>query len=403
MRYPPSARVARVGGPIEVDDAAGGDALEFPSPGRYVVATRPPRERAASWPRRGAAAWGAARPVPRSPGLRRPVPLPYPADHVCIVLLSGLGDVVHGLPLANALKDDDPARRITWVVEPMAAPLLAGHPSIDRVVVYRKKEGLRGIRRLARELGEGGRIDLALNLNVYTKSVWPTLLSRARHRLGFDRGRAFEGVWLASNHHLAPRPRAHTADLFLEFAEHLGIAVDRPEWRIPLTDEERRAQAEFFAPFADCPVATIVPASANAKKDWPAERWARVADALAHDFGFRVVLAGGPGEREQRIARDIVAAASTKPVWALGDSIRRLAWIVAGSSLVLAPDTGPVHIARAFEVPVIGLYGHTNPWRVGPYRRYQELWVDAYTDAGEAPDPSRFDPKLCKLLLDKST
>lgn len=323
--------------------------------------------------------------------------LRYPSRHVCIVLLTGLGDVVHGLPLVNALKDDDPERRITWVVEPMPAPLLAGHPSIDRVVVYRKKDGVRGVARLARDLAAGGRIDLTLNLNVYTKSVWPTLLSRARHRLGFDRGRSFEGVWLASNHHLDARPRAHTADMFLEFAEHLGLAVPSPEWRIEPTDEERRAQAEFFARFGGGRVATIVPASATPKKDWPAERWARVADALAHDFGFRVVLAGGPGEREQRIARDIVAAASAKPVWALGDSIRRLTWIIGGSDLVLAPDTGPVHIARALGVPVIGLYGHTNPWRVGPWRRYHDLWVDRYTEPGDAPDPSDFTPKLGRM------
>ncbi|HEX8243897.1 MAG TPA: glycosyltransferase family 9 protein [Longimicrobium sp.] len=323
--------------------------------------------------------------------------LRYPSRHVCIVLLTGLGDVVHGLPLVNALKDDDPARRITWVVEPMPAPLLAGHPSIDRVVVYRKKDGVRGIARLARELAAGGKIDLALNLNVYFKSVWPTVLSRAPHRLGFDRGRSFEGVWLASNHHLDARPRAHTADMFLEFAEHLGLPVPQPEWRIPLTADERREQAEFFARFEGRPVAAIVPASANAKKDWPPERWARVADVLAHDFGFRVVLAGGPGEREQRIAREIVERASARPTWALGDSIRRLTWLVAGSSLVLAPDTGPVHIARAFEVPVIGLYGHTNPWRVGPWRKYHDLWVDRYTDPGQPPDPSNFTAKLGRM------
>ncbi|MFL5540685.1 MAG: glycosyltransferase family 9 protein, partial [Longimicrobiaceae bacterium] len=215
------------------------------------------------------------------------------------------------------------------------------------------------------------------------------------HRLGFDRGRSFEGVWLAANHHLDARPRAHTADMFLEFAEHLGLSVGRPEWRIALSDEERAAQAAFFAAFEGRPVATIVPASANPKKDWPAERWARVADALAHDFGFRVVLAGGPGEREQRIAREIVETSGAEPVWALGDSIRRLTWILAGSDLVLAPDTGPVHVARAFEVPVIGLYGHTNPWRVGPWRAFHDLWVDAYTD-GE-PDPSNFTPKLGRM------
>lgn len=323
--------------------------------------------------------------------------LRYPSRHVCIVLLTGLGDVVHGLPLANALKDDDPARKITWVVEPMPAPLLAGHPSIDRVVVYRKKDGLRGIRQLWRDLSGGDRIDLTLNLNVYTKSVWPTLLSRAPHRLGFDRGRSFEGVWLASNHHLDRRPRAHTADMFLEFADHLGLAVPRPEWRIGLTAQERAAEAEFFGAFDGRPVATIVPASANAKKDWLADRWAAVADALAHDFGYAVVLAGGPGEREQRIAREIVERSSAPITWALGDSIRRLTWIIAGSRLVLAPDTGPVHIARAFEVPVIGLYGHTNPWRVGPWRVYHELWVDRYTDPGSAPDPSDFAAKLGRM------
>ncbi|HET7462657.1 MAG TPA: glycosyltransferase family 9 protein [Longimicrobium sp.] len=323
--------------------------------------------------------------------------LRYPSRHVCIVLLTGLGDVVHGLPLVNALKDDDPTRKITWVVEPMPAPLLAGHPSIDRVVVYRKKEGVRGVRQLWRDLRAGERIDLTLNLNVYTKSVWPTLLSRAPHRLGFDRGRSFEGVWLASNHHLEPRPRAHTADMFMEFAEHLGLAVPHPEWRIPLTAGERAAQAEFFAAFEGRPVATIVPASANAKKDWLPERWAAVADALAHDFGFRVVLAGGPGEREQRIAREIVERSSAPITWALGDSIRRLTWIIAASQLVLAPDTGPVHIARAFEVPVIGVYGHTNPWRVGPWRMYQDLWVDRYTDHDSPPDPTEFTAKLGRM------
>ncbi len=323
--------------------------------------------------------------------------LRYPARHVCIVLLTGLGDVVHGLPLVNALKDDDPTRKITWVVEPMPAPLLAGHPAVDRVVVYRKKEGLRGILQLRRDLAAGDAIDLALNLNVYTKSIWPTLLSRAPHRLGFDRGRSFEGVWLASNHHLDRCPRAHTADMFLEFAAHLGLAVPTPEWRIPLTDEERSAQTAFFAKLGGKPVATIVPASANAKKDWPAERWAAVADALAHDFGYRVVLAGGPGEREQRIAREIAERSSIAPAWALGDSIRRLTWIVGGSSLVLAPDTGPVHIARALGTPVIGLYGHTNPWRVGPWRKYHDLWIDRYTDPGQPPDPSRFTPKLGRM------
>lgn len=323
--------------------------------------------------------------------------LRYPAGNVCIVLLTGLGDVIHGLPLVNALKGDDPARRITWVAEPMPSGALRHHPSIDDVVVYHKKRGLRGVMDLRRDLA-GRRFDLTLNLNVYVKSAWPTLLSRAPHRLGFGRDRAMEGTWLASNHHLPAGPRAHTQDLFFEFLRHLNLPQpDPPEWRIAFTAEERRAQAEFFAPLRDRPVVAVVPASANAKKDWFADRYARVVDALEGDFGYRTMLIGGPGAREQAVAREITARASAEPLWALGDSIRRLMWLIDGADLLIAPDTGPVHIARALGVPVVGLFGHTNPWRVGPYRAWEELWIDRYTEPGEAPDPSNWTPKLGRM------
>lgn len=319
-------------------------------------------------------------------------PAPLPAKRVCVVLLSGLGDVVHGLPLVNALRDQDPARHITWIVEPMPAGMLSPHPSIDEVVVYETRKGVRGIRELRRKLA-GKRFDLTINLNYYFKSVWPTLLSGAPHRLGFDWPRSRDGVWFATNHHIEARPRQHTQDIFLEFLQELGIPAERPEWRIPITPDERVAQRDFFADLADRPVVAIVPASANPRKDWLADRYAAVIDALEHDFGFRALLVGGPGERETRLAREISALTSASPVWGLGDGIRRLIWLLEGSRLVIAPDTGPVHIARALDVPVIGLYGHTNPWRVGPYRRFQDLWVDRYTEPGEVPDPSRSEPR----------
>jgi heptosyltransferase I len=313
--------------------------------------------------------------------------------HLCIVLLTGLGDVVHGLPLVNALRDSDPDLRITWVVEPMPSGILKRHPSIDRVVVYRRSEGIRGIRQLAADLKGGAPIDTTLNLNVYFKSIWPTLLSRAPRRIGFDKSRVFEGVWLTSNERLAPSPRAHTADMFLEFVNHLGISPSNPEWRINFDESELEAQKRFFDRFAGKPVATIIPASGSIKKDWIADRWARVADTLQNEFGFKVVVAGGPGDHEQAIGREIQSLAKADLDWAMGDSVRSLAWIVGGSNLVVAPDTGPVHIARALGVPVVGLYGHTNPWRVGPWRAYQDLWVDRYTESGSDPDASDRTPK----------
>ncbi len=313
--------------------------------------------------------------------------------HICIVLLTGLGDVVHGLPVVNAIRDSDPLVRITWVAEPMPAGLLLGHDSIDRVVVFHRRNGLRGIRQLAADLRQGEPIDVVLNFNVYLKSIFPALLSRAHRRIGFDRERSFDGVWLAANERLAPKKRAHTADMFLEFAAHLGIEVPVPEWKIEFDGAERSEQSGFFNEFQGKPVVTLIPSSATIKKDWLPDRWARVADALASDFGFQVVIAGGPGEREQRVAREIVALTSTPVHWALGDSVRRLSWIVDKSNLLLAPDTGPVHIARALNTPVVSLFAHTNPWRVGPWRAYDDLWVDHYTEPGTAPDASNRTPK----------
>ena len=72
-------------------------------------------------------------------------------------------------------------------------------------------------------------------------------------------------------------------------------------------------------------------------------------------------------------------------------------WTVDGIDLLVSPDTGPLHVAHALAVPVVGLFGHTSPWRVGPWRRYRDLVVDAYTEPGEAPDPSAYEPKLGRM------
>lgn len=327
-----------------------------------------------------------------------PPELRFPARRVCVVLLTGLGDVVQGLPLVNALKDHDPSRHITWVVEPMPAPVLQPHPSVDEVIVYRKKLGARGVLDLRRQMA-GKRFDLTINLHVYFKGVWAALFSGARNRLGFDRARTFDWTWLFSNRHIPARPRGHTQDGFLEFAEYLGIPNPKAEYRIPITDEERRAQAEFFARFEGRPVVSIVPASNISRKDWFPDRYARVVDALEHDFGARTVLIGGRGERELKAANEITALASAKPVWAMGDPIRSMIWQIEGSRLVIAPDTGPLHLARALAVPGVGLFGHTNPWRCGPYRWHPELWIDRYTDPGSAPEPGRRDPKHGRMEL----
>ena len=320
------------------------------------------------------------------------------SQRVCIVLLTGLGDVVHGLPIANALKRSGFASHITWVAEPVPSLVVRPHRAVDDVIVFHKKHGVRGVRALNDELSRA-EFDVTLNLNVYFKSVWPTWFSRAPRRIGFDKERSHEGIWYFVNERLPTRPRAHTQDMFLEFLDYLKVEPEPLEWRLDLTAAEHQAQQAYFEQLRDRRVVALVPASANPKKDWPAERYARVIEALDADFGARALLVGGPSAREHELAAIIQRESHVKPISALGDDVRRMMWLVSGSDLVIAPDTGPVHVARARETPVIGLYGHTNPWRVGPYRKYQELWVDRYTEPGAQPDPSNARPKLGRMEL----
>ncbi len=316
------------------------------------------------------------------------------SGHVCVVLLSGLGDVIHGLPVVNALKRADPSTRITWVVEPMSAPVLEPHPAVDEVVVFEKRRGLRGVMEL-REKMSRMRPQVTLNFNIYFKSVFPTLFSGAPRRVGFDRDRARDLTWLFANERL-PGPRRHTQDMFLELLAPLGVHPEPLEWRLEPTAAEREEQGAFYAGFQR-PVVAVVPTSAHRAKDWIPERWASLVDILHRDFGFDSMLLGGPSERERRVAAEIHGAAQAKPVLAMGDGIRPLLWRIHGADLVIAPDTGPLHMARAMSVPVVGLYGHTNPWRVGPYRKYEDLWVDRYNEEGAPPDPSLAAPKSGRM------
>jgi heptosyltransferase I len=311
--------------------------------------------------------------------------LPFPSRRVCIVLQSGIGDIVHGLPVVNALKRDDPEREITWIVERSPAPLLQPHPAVDHVIHFDRRRGLSDVRALRRHLGQRA-FDVVLNCGIYFKSAIPTLQARAPHKVGFGRDRANDLVWLTANHRLPARGPRHRQDMYLEFLEFLGVDAGELEWRIQITEDERAAQSEFFRELDGDRVAGIITTSAMGSKNWLTERFAELTTALANDFGFRVILLGGPGAREQQRAREVVERTEARAVWALGPELRRLVFLLDGCDLLIAPDTGPLHIARALETPVIGLYGHTDPGRAGPYRKYEELTVDRYNyDAAGIP------------------
>ena len=319
------------------------------------------------------------------------------ADRVCIVLLSGIGDVVHGLPIAMALKRDRPDRRIVWVAQPAPAQVVEHHPAVDEVVVYRPEAGLQALRTLWAAF-HGKPCQVTLNMQRHAKALLPTLVSGASARIGLAPSRTRDGVKFINTLHTPEGPWRHTQDLFLEFLDVLGVERPDPiEWGLTFSEEEEKEAAEFFATMDERPTVGLVLATANPQKDWLPERYAELADTLERDLGYSVLLLGGPGDADQLVGRFVTEHSEGSPVWGLCDSVRRLAWSVRGCDLVISPDTGALHMAHAFGVPVVGLFGHTNPWRVGPYQRFHDLVVDRYSDPGEAPDASRYEPRLERM------
>lgn len=305
-------------------------------------------------------------------------PIDTPRE-IAIVMLSALGDAVHVLPVANALKRAWPESRITWVIQPVPYRLVHNHPAIDDFILFHRQRGTRALQSYVeiKDLLAHRRFDLLLALQVYFKAGLLTALSRATVKLGFDRRRARDFNWLFTTHRIPPRPAAHVQDQYFEFLHYLGVDPHPVEWGITLTETERERQREFFKPLGR-PVCGIVVGTSNPLKNWAAERYVRLIQALEADWGFRTVLIGGPSADERRIADTILAATGPRTIDALGDDVRRLVYLLGGCDLVVSPDTGPLHIARALDVPVVGLYGYTNPKRHGPYGRYTDLVVDGY-------------------------
>jgi heptosyltransferase I len=141
-------------------------------------------------------------------------------------------------------------------------------------------------------------------------------------------------------------------------------------------------RSEFAAGF-ERPIAAIVAGASRPEREWLADRWATVCAALYSDFGLAPVLVGGAAPREKATEEIIRRASGVPLVSTLGEPFRNLVSILDASSLVVAINTGPMHMAVALNRPTVSLHGFGNPKRVGPFRRFHELMIDEYGDSGE--------------------
>jgi heptosyltransferase I len=298
---------------------------------------------------------------------------------IAIVMMSAIGDAVHTLPVVNSLRAAAPDCKLTWVIQPAPHALVAGHPAVDEFVLFDRKRGWRAYRDVARAT-EGRSFDLVIALQVYLKAGLVTRVLRSPRKLGFDRARARDANWLFTTERIPPRGQRHVQDQYFEFLEHLGVPP-LLEWRLGPTAAER-TRYEGILPRDERPTVAFVVGTSKPAKEWPAERYAALADRLAF-VGMRTVLVGGRSTRELAAADAIRAAAQYPPLNLLEWDLRKLVYLLDRVDVLVSPDTGPLHIGVALGTPTVSLMGYTNPKRVGPYRRFHDLMIDAYGDPGE--------------------
>ena len=300
-----------------------------------------------------------------------------PSSSLCLLRLSALGDVTHVVPLVRTLQAARPGTRIHWVIDKVGLKLLDGLPGVT-FHAYDKKTGLAGMKALRAEL-PAERFDALLQMQVAFRANVLSAFIPARRRIGYDRSRSKDLHGLFINERIPDRPGIHVLDAIGSFCEPLGLKQTEVSWDLAVPAQAHAwAQAQWQDDGR--PVLMISPCSSHERRNWYADRYAAVANH-ASARGWRVVLCGGRSELERRTA-DAIQAQLVQPALDLvgKDTLKQLPALLARAALVMTPDSGPMHIANAMGVKVLGLHAASNPHRSGPYsdRRY---CVDRYDDA----------------------
>ncbi len=173
-----------------------------------------------------------------------------------------------------------------------------------------------------------------------------------------------EGQYFFTNRHLPASEYFHVLDNFAEFARYIGVPFEQPHWQIPLSDDDLNFARQALH---GQPTLVISPAASKDERNWLTERYALLAD-YAHERGLQVVLCGSPSPREVKLGEDIIALCHCPVNNLIGQTnLMQLIAVLKEAKVVLAPDSGPAHMATTQGTPVLGLYAHSNPQRTGPY------------------------------------
>ena len=296
---------------------------------------------------------------------------------IAIVRFSALGDIVMVAAAVRALQHNLPSASITWITSPLAYSLLKGMRGVNFEVID-KPRSLADYRAFYGAF-KNRRFDvvLAMQANLRINLLYPAL--HAPDKIGFDRTRAREGQWLFCNRRI-PFRNNHLVDSFLAFVEMLTNQPVTASWDLPLDESDLQWAQELLNTLPK-PWVAIHPHGSKAERNWLTERYAEVVNRTVSRWQGGIVLTGGNAPAEMVLCKHLAQIAPEHTLNLSGKTTpKQLAALLNLADVLIAPDTGAVHIARAMNTPVIGLYAVASPKLTGPYQR-MEYCVDRFPQA----------------------
>ncbi len=273
-----------------------------------------------------------------------------------VVLTGSLGDLVRGFAIISPLKRAYPELKITWLVEDKWLSITKHIKGIDNILVFERKQGFAGVRKIFRELKEQ-HFDIVLDMQRHFKSGCFSFFSGAKRRIGFHPQNAKEFNFLFNNEFVELQARDYPKIYhYMKFVEKLGVAWQEPlDFGFDIQEERGDTVA-------------LILGSSKPEKDWVLENYIELAKYLIEDCKREVILLGD--KTQVNNAEKILTALPNTPItsYAGKTDLVELTKLLARSACAIGPDSGPGHISAAVGTPYLSLFGPTEIRRVAPYK-----------------------------------
>jgi heptosyltransferase-1 len=303
---------------------------------------------------------------------------------ILFVRLSSLGDLILTLPTLKAINDRYPDAHISWLVQESLQDVLSGNPYLDEIIPVdllsvtdkyaTPATWLRGGARFfsnltkARRVFRERRFDVVLEFQALFKSGVFAYLNRGAERYGFKNARELSHLFL--NHPLFVRDKSrHAVENYLQFARYFGCPTEEVEFPISIPPEDERYIDGVLSKAGIKGGDLTIFVSATARwqsKFWEQRAFAQLGDELVRRYGAKLIFSGLPSERVY--LEGITAQMREDALIMAGrTTIKQFLALLKRSHLYVGVDSGAMHAAAAFGVPVVALFGPSNPRWIGPY------------------------------------